>query len=61
MDASKPKAEGQKTNSPSRLANGKPDVWPEGYFDRAFGFWQGPFPEIEDPPPEPLAPIDSWD
>ena len=28
------------------------DEWPEGYFEKVAGSWQGEFPEIADLPPE---------
>ena len=65
--AARLKAEARKANIPlsryvvSQLTKDKADAWPDGYFDKICGSWQGPFPEIEDLPAEPLDPMDSWE
>ena len=65
--AARLKAEAQQATLPlsryveSQLTRREGDAWPEGYFEKACGFWQGEFPEIEDLPAEPLSEMDSWE
>lgn len=32
-------------------------AWPEGWLDRVVGAWPGPWPSVDDPPPEDRHPF----
>ncbi|MBI2690301.1 MAG: hypothetical protein HYX27_28675 [Acidobacteria bacterium] len=44
-----------------QLSKDHSDDYPPGYFERVCGFLKEDFPEILDPPPEPLTDLESLD